>query len=218
MHNLDRTQVGFGQEMGTFEFSSGETVFNENEQVELAAELLEVSNDAELENFIGDLISKAGSALGKFVSSLTGQALTGALKSAAKQVLPMAGKALGGYLGGSTGAQLGGQLASAASNLFETEGEDQEWEAANTFVKLASEAVKNAAQAPPGGNPRTIAQNAVLQAAQAHAPGLLSQKSSNGGQHAAAGGEAHGPEQQQRGHGRSGRWIRRGNRIVLMGA
>jgi hypothetical protein len=34
MHNLDRTQIGYGQEMGDFEFSSGQTVFNENEQIE----------------------------------------------------------------------------------------------------------------------------------------------------------------------------------------
>jgi hypothetical protein len=220
MHNLDRTQVGFGQEAGNYEMSSGETPLNESEQVELAAELLEVSSEAELDQFIGDFISKAGSALGKFVRSDTGQALTGALKTVAKQVLPMAGQAVGGYFGGPTGSQIGGQLASAASNLFEAENEDQEWEAANTFVKLATDAVKTAVQAPPGANARAVAQNAVLQAAQTHAPGLLTAGAGAGGgagqqpgtggngTHAADGGGGH----------KTGRWFRRGNRIVLMGA
>ena len=116
MHNLDRTQVGFGQELGEFECSSGETL-GENELQELAAELMEVSDEAELDNFLGDLISKAGSAVGKFVSSPTGQALTGALKSAAKQLLPMAGKAVGGYFGGATGAH-GDECLSDSCTLF----------------------------------------------------------------------------------------------------
>ena len=206
MHNLDRTQVGFGQELGDFEFSSGE--FGDNELQELAAELMEIGSEGELDNFLGDLISKAGSAIGKLVSSPTGQALTSALKGAAKQLLPMAGKAVGGYFGGSTGSQIGGQLGSAAGNLFgETENEEQEWEAANTFVKLATDAVKNAAAAPPGANPRQVAQQAVMQAAQVHAPGLL------GGQ-GAGGNGSHGGQMP-----RSGRWIRKHNRIiVLLGA
>src|SRR5262245_22143012 len=120
MHDIDRTQMEYGLE--TFEF--GETgVFNENQENELAAELLEISSEAELDHFLGDLIKKAGSAVGSFISSPTGQALGGLLKGAAKKVLPMAGQAIGGYFGGSTGAQIGGKLASAASNLFESENE-----------------------------------------------------------------------------------------------
>jgi hypothetical protein len=205
MHNLDRTQIGYGQEMGDFEFSSGDSVFNENEQMELAAELLEVSSEAEMDQFLGDLISKAGSAIGKFVSSPTGQAIGGMLKGAAKQLLPAAGQALGGYLGGSTGAQLGGQLGSAASGLFEMEADDQEWESANTFVRLAGDAIKNALDAPPGANPHAVAQKALVQAAQTHAPGLLG---ASQGAHPGGGN----------GGSKSGRWIRRGNDIVLMGA
>src|SRR5947209_5491770 len=156
MHNLDRTQVGFSPEMGDFEFSEGESVFNESEQAELAAELLEVSNDAELDQFLGDLISRAASAIKTFANSSTGQALGSALKGVAKQVLPVAGTALGGYLGGSGGAQIGGQLGSAASNLFESESGEQEWEAANTFVRLAADAAKRAAEAPLSANSKAI--------------------------------------------------------------
>lgn len=211
MHNFNRAQMGYGQfGGGEFEFSPGQSVFNENEQMELAAELLEVSSDAEMDQFLGDLISKAGKAIGKFVSSPTGQAIGGVLKGAAKQLLPVAGQALGGFLGGSTGSQLGGQLGSAASDMFEAEAEEREWEAANSFVKLAADAVKHATEAP-AGNPMAVAKQAVAQAAQTHAPELMAQ-GKNGSEHRGQGME--GGES----GAKSGRWIRHHNRIVLIGA
>jgi uncharacterized protein (DUF697 family) len=214
MHDIDRTQTEFGT-METFEFAEA-GVFNENEELELAAELLEISTEAELDRFLGDLISKAGQAVGQFVGSPTGQALGGLLKGAARKVLPMAGQAIGGYLGGSTGAQIGGRLASAASNLFEGEGisgEDRELDAAKGFIRLAGDAVKNAAAAPPGVNPRQIATAALTQAAQIHAPGLIATPSAaaSGAMGAPAGAE------QRAGRSQSGRWIRRGSKIVLYG-
>ena len=87
--------MDFNPQMETFEyeFESGAAqseseVFNEAEQMELAAELLEVRDEAELEQFLGSLIKKAGSALGKIVKSPVGQAIGGFLKSAAKKALP----------------------------------------------------------------------------------------------------------------------------------
>src|SRR5215831_4837710 len=109
MHDIDRTQIG--REMETFEYPQGGRVFSEAQEMELASELLEVNSEAELERFLGDLISKAGKAVGSFVSSPTGQALGGMLKSAAGKLIPAAGSAIGGYFGGPTGAQIGGQLA-----------------------------------------------------------------------------------------------------------
>ena len=89
--------MDFNPQMETFEyeFESGTAqseseVFNEAEQMELAAELLEVRDEAELEQFLGSLIKKAGSALGKVVKSPVGKAIGGFLKSAAKKALPMA--------------------------------------------------------------------------------------------------------------------------------
>ncbi len=46
------------------EAGSGE-VFSEAEQMELAAELLEIRDEAELDQFLGDLIKKTGSGHGK---------------------------------------------------------------------------------------------------------------------------------------------------------
>ena len=73
--------------------------------MELASELLEVTSEAELDRFLGDLISRAGQAVGKFVKSPEGQAIGGILKGAAKQVLPGIGSAVGGYFGGATGSK-----------------------------------------------------------------------------------------------------------------
>lgn len=208
IHDMDRTQIGFGQEMESFNYPAGETVFNESEQMNLAAELMEVSSEQEMENFLGDLFSKAAKAVGGFISSPTGQALGGVLKNVAKQVLPMAGQALGGLVGGPAGAQIGGQLAQGASGLFEAESGEQEWEASNTFVKLATEAAKNAALAPPNANPVAVAKQAVVEAAKIHAPELL--KTVSNGVSGPAG-------TQPAGKGHTGRWIRHGKKIILLG-
>jgi hypothetical protein len=214
MHDIDRTQMEFAGEMENFEFSgeSFETgIFNEQQETELAAELLEVvGNEQEMDRFLGDLISKAGQAAGTFINSSTGQALGGLLKGAARKALPYAGQAIGGYFGGSTGAKIGGQLGSAASGLFEFEQEDRELDAAKTFVRMAADAVKNVA-ATPGANPRAAASAALAQAAKIHIPSLLSQA---GG---AAAATPTGSSSAQSGRSHTGRWIRRGSKIVLLG-
>jgi hypothetical protein len=163
--------------------------------------------------FLGDLIKRAGQAVGKFVSSPEGRALGGALRGAAKQVLPAIGSAVGGYLGGPTGAQLGGQAASAAGRMFglELEGlsaEDREFEVARRYVDLAGEAVKNLALAPSSSDPRAAAHTALALAAQTHAPGLLRAEPPMG---------TEPPESARLPMGHSGRWLRRGNKIVLYG-
>jgi hypothetical protein len=187
----------------------GETmgeVLGEGELMELAAELLEVRDEQELDRFLGNIFKKVKSV----VRGPIGKAVGGLLKGAAKNLLPIAGKVAGGFFGGPIGATIGGKLGSMAGNLFELEleglsQEDREFEAAKQFVRFASEAVSNAATAP-GTNPVAIARSAVATAAQRHAPGLLknpsmmsSSPSSNGG-----------------GRGRSGRWYRQGRNIVIV--
>ena len=88
--------------------------------------------------------------------------------------------------------------------------EEREWEAAATFVWLAGDTVKNAAAAPPGANPHAVAQAALSQAAQVHAPGLVGPPPGSAMNGSMGAGGANG-------HGRSGRWIRRGGKIVLFG-
>jgi uncharacterized protein (DUF697 family) len=235
MHNIDRVRLetqsqtemlGAGPfEAEQFEFAEAESpyqaeageVFGELEQMELASEMLEISSEAELDRFLGDVIQRAGQAVGKFVGSPEGQALGGVLKGAARQVLPevlpAVGSAVGSYFGGPTGAKWGGRVGSAAGKLFglELEGlsaEDQEFELARRYVSFAGEAVKNLALAPSGSDPRTAASTAAALAAQTHAPGLLQPRGQTG---------AESPAASRLPSGHSGRWMRRGNKIVLYG-
>jgi uncharacterized protein (DUF697 family) len=217
MHDIDRTFLEYTPEMESFEqeqyeFAESEwagatnEVFGETELMELASELLEITNEEELNHFLGNLISRAAGAVGQVVKSPVGQALGGILKDAARKALPMVGSAIGGYVGGSTGARLGSQLASGAGRVFglETEGlsqEDEAFEVAKQYVRFAGDAVRNATAAA-GSNPRAIAQTAATQAAQKHAPGLLS---------------GSGAGTPLRARASSGRWVRRGNQIVLFG-
>lgn len=155
-----------------------EAPFNETEEMELAAELLSIANEEELEQFLGGLIKRAGSAVGSFVRSPVGQALGGVLKDAARQALPIVGGAIGTAIGGQSGGRVGQQLASHAGRVFGLEleglsGEDQEFEVARRFVRFAGAAAGRAAVAPRGGAPRQTAHAAALGAARRYAPGLL---------------------------------------------
>ena len=231
MHDIDRTQAemewgGNGAfEAEAFEFGgsggyAGETIFNEADQMELASQLLEVTDEQELDQFLGDLLKKATQVVGKVLpSSLTNQ-LGGMLKGIAKKYLPVAGAALGNIIAPGVGGAVGGQAASQIGSLFglELEGlsmEDQEFEVARQFVKLAGDAVNEAAQMPQTGSPPQTAQQALTAAAQQHAPGLLSQGARPNG----TSGYQLYASAQNTGHPRrhSGRWYRRGNRIVLLG-
>jgi uncharacterized protein (DUF697 family) len=207
----------YNPEMEMFESEqfewSGETtgeVIGEGELMELAAELLEVRDEQELDRFLGDVFKKVKA----FAGSSAGKAVGGMLKGVLKKALPLAGGVAGTFFGGPVGASIGGKLGSMASNLFEMEleglsQEDREFEAAKQFVRFASEAVKNTSSAP-GGNPVAIARSAIAAAAQNHAPGLL-----NGSQ---AMSPMSSMPSQSAGFGRprSGRWRRIGpNKIVV---
>lgn len=218
MHDLDRTQLeapDTGEfESTDFEFASefeasaglnGEGVLSEIDEMELAGEFLEIQDEAEIDQFIGSLFKKIGSAARRLAASPLGKQIGGILKGAAKKLLPVAGGALGGFVGGPVGAALGSKLASGASQAMGLEveglsGEDQEFEVARQFVRFATAAVQNAATAPVNQPPADAARGAAAKAARQHAPGLLRP-------------DARGPA----GGRRTGRWIRRGNRIVLLG-
>ena len=198
MHDIDRTS------METFEYdfeSEGEGyLLNEAEVAELASELMEVNGEQELEQFLGDLIKKAASAAGSFIKSPTGKALGGILKDAAKKALPMVGGALGGWVGGDAGSKIGTQLAGMASSKLglELEGESEQFETAKDFVRMATEAAAKVAAAPQTGNVANVVRSAVSDAVKTHMPSLLSAPAGTGGR-------------------AKGKWIRRGNHIVLLG-
>ncbi len=227
MHDIDRTTLEYGQEMSGFEaenFESGQgewsdeggAMFSEAQEMELANELLSVSNEAELEQFLGNFLRKAVSVAGKAIKSPIGQAIGGVLKGVAKKALPLAGGALGGFFGGPLGAKIGSGLASAAGSALgleaETmEAEEREYEGARQFVRLAADTVNRAVQARGNGDPRAIAQVAATAAARQFAPGLLGAAL---GQAGSAGQSGRGSAA---GAGQSGRWARQGRKIVLYG-
>ncbi|HEY7335353.1 MAG TPA: hypothetical protein VH639_10745 [Bryobacteraceae bacterium] len=186
---------------------TGGGVFSEDQEMELAAELLELQSEEELENFLGDLIGSVGKALGGIVRSPIGRAIGGVLKGVAKTALPIAGGALGGIVGGPIGSMLGSNLASMAGGALglELEGlspEDREFQAARQFCRFLGEAVRIALDAPEYADPSAAAHHAAVEAARIHAPGLM-----NIGQ-----GYNYDYDLPQ-----TGRWAWRDGRIVLFG-
>jgi len=145
---------------------------------ELATEFLEVSNEDELDHFLGKMFRKVAGAAGKVIKSPVGRALGGILKHVAKKALPIAGGALGTFVGGPLGGMVGSKLASMAGNAFglESEGlspEDRDFELARRYVRFAGHAARKAALAPPNVHPARLARWAVIDAAKKFAPGLL---------------------------------------------
>jgi uncharacterized protein (DUF697 family) len=220
MHDLDRTLQEYESEYDPPESDTSEMesegdfeeghVFDELEEMELAAELLGAQDDQELEQFLGSLIKKASRKLRKVVSGPVGKALGGVLRKVARKALPMAGAALGNLVVPGLGGAFGSKLGTMAGKMFglELEGlspEDQEFEVARRIVRLGGEATRQATNRSSTGHPVQVAKDAVVNAAQRHAPGLT-------GGLATEGWPTSGD-----GHRRSGRWVRRGRQIVLLG-
>jgi hypothetical protein len=226
MHDFDRTQLEaesdafesdqfeFAEELGLQGDMAMEGPFDEAEEMDLAAELLSVSSEEELDQFIGKVvkgawrrIKKAGSA----VSRVAGP-LTGVLRGVAKSAMPFLGGALGSFIpipgvGTAVGTALGSALGKALEAEFEgMNPEDQEFEKARRFVRMAGTAAQQAALAPAGADPQATVRTAVMTAARQHVPSLS----------AAAGSIAPAAMVSGR-RERSGRWVRRGKRIILLG-
>lgn len=221
MHNLDRVltqQETFneasygnheyqGEAMNEYSHEYNAEYVGEFNEAEFAAELLSIGNEAELEQFFGKLFRTVAKGVSSIARSPVGKIIGGALRQAAKTALPALGAALGSAipipgvgtaLGGMAGRALAGALEMEASGLSS---EDREFEAAQGVVRLAAEAARAAASAPPGANPNTVASNAIKAAINAM-----------GGYSA---GRSIGVSARR---APQGRWIRRGNTIVIIGA
>lgn len=143
-----------------------ESMFSEAEEMELAYELLSVSSEEELDQFLGKIwkgIKKIAKPIG------------GALKGIAKKALPMVGGALGSFIpipgvGTALGSALGGAVAKALEVEMEMAGlaqEDRDLEVARRIVRIAGTAGRLAARG--DGSPQS-ARDALMQAVQCHAP------------------------------------------------
>jgi hypothetical protein len=175
---------------------------DEAEDMELAAELLTLQSEEELDYFLGKFLKKAWTGIKKAASSPIGKALIGGLKKVAKTALPLVGKVAGNFLVPGVGGVVGGMLGNAASKLIpelETMSEEQaQLEVAQKVVALAKAAAHHAANAPAGAPPEAAARDALVKAAQQVAPALV--PSLRGGGLAAR---------------QAGRWWRQGRTIVL---
>lgn len=190
-----------------FEFEYDDEIsispFSEEEEMELATELLSITSEEELDQFLGGLVKKAWRGVKKFGKSKLWKGIKKGLRGVAKVALPVVGKAAGTFFGGPLGGAVGGKLGSWASRLFEMEleglsPEDQEFEIAKRFVRLAGATAMHAAKAPSSAPVGKVVKVSIKKAAKKHAPGLLKQPS-------------------RLGQKNSGRWRRRGNRIFLFG-
>jgi hypothetical protein len=159
-------------------------------------ELMGVSHEAEMEQFLGSLLKGAwkgiksvGSAIGKVAAPLKG-----IVKAALPIVAPMVGSIVPGV-----GTALGGVLGSVVSKALELEGEmemEQEevnFERARRLVRIAATAAHEAALALGDvdptvvvGDPTMVVHQAVVEAARQHLPGAdltILERAAGGGHH-----------------------------------
>jgi len=153
-------------------------VSGEMQELELAAELLSVNNEQEMEQFLGGLIKSVGRVATNFAKSSAGKALGGILRSAAKAALPVVGSALGNLVVPGAGGVIGGKLAGMAGSALglELEGlsnEDREFEVARRLVRIGQHAATHLATVPRHIPPARAARIAFLRGARQVAPGLL---------------------------------------------
>ncbi len=195
----------------TFAESAFSSPFSEAEELTLAAELLSVTSEEDLDQFLGKLVRGAWRGIkkvGKLVGKIA-KPLGGVLKTIAKKALPFVGGALGSFIpipgvGTAVGSALGGALSKALETEFgESSQEEQEFEMARRFVRLAGTAARQAALAPPDADEGEVLETALMGAARRHLPNFPAGFGSAVG----FGGRA-----------RSGRWVRREDSILVLGA
>ena len=187
-------------------FESGE--IPEQEELELAMELLSVQNEYEMEQFLGKLVKGIGRGL-----KAVGRVALPALKSLAKVALPIAGTALGSFIPiPGVGSMIGGALGRAAANALELEfaGMDPgqaDIEKARRMVRTLRSAVRELSSALGSAAPESAVRSALTSAVQRIIPGVnlsaLNLAARAGSASATATTTA------------SGRWWRRGNTIVV---
>ena len=205
-----------------------ESPFSEAEEMELAVEMLGVTSEAEMEQFLGNLFKKAWQGIKTIGSKV--------LRPLVKTVLPIAATAAGTFFGGPGGGAIAGKLGSLVSQALEAEAagvspQDRDLEKCRQFVRMAATAARAAALAPPGANPVAVVQRVLANAAQQKlalgtpgaAPAAAAQRMPTLGTPGAAPAAARSrcrcgqPWNCTCGQsGQSGRWIRRGRDIVII--
>lgn len=200
---------GTGEVYGEVGF---ESLLSEAEELELATELLSVSSEEEMDQFLGKLFKRIGRGLkkvGRFVGKRVLPVLGKGLRSIAKVALPIVGKVAGSFIPiPGVGTAIGGAIGSAVSNALELEfggmiAEEAELEMARRFIRMAATAAQQAALASSNQDAEVVANEAIVSAARTHLPHFRIRKAERSRKLAATG---------------QGRWVRRGRQIVVLGA
>jgi hypothetical protein len=188
MHDQNRMTAEARSESGARGHRSGsvggfdgavQTLLPAGQELELAAELLEITGHAELEEYLTNLIGGIGQTVGKPIRAAIGKPLRAVLAGVAAKVFPtLVEDALGTFAGPRLGTADRGEHGLPEAGFFELElqGLDRgraELEVARRFVRFATTAAAHAAAAPAHVAPARVVRVAATQAAQAHAPGLL---------------------------------------------
>jgi hypothetical protein len=182
----------------TSEYATG---MSEAEEMALAMELLSLSSEAELDQFLGKMFKRVWKGIKKVAAPL-GRVL----KSVAKTALPLIGGALGSFIpipgvGTALGSALGGAVSKALEMEYgEMEEGEQELEMARIFICFANDAIQQAANAPAHQPPQFVVQRALNSA-------LLRQLPRQLGSERGSAPPVVGP---------SGRWMRRNGRIEII--
>ena len=179
-------------------------------EMELAAELLSVTNEAELDQFFGKLVGRVADTSRAIIRTPAGQQAVKLLKDSARKALPKIGQAVGSHFGGVRGGAVGSDVGRLAGTLLglELEGlseEDSEFEVARQLVRLGSAAARGLRAGPPTA---ALARSSFRNAARRYAPGLFQSAY-----------QASWPPRQRsplQGFPHEGRWQRRGNVITLL--
>ena len=194
-----------------YEYGASSELEADGAQDALAYELMTVSDEAEMEEFLGKLMGAASRrlkklgrrALPKLLPLLKGPArgllalAMPLLGSAAGSVVPGAGTLIGGMAGQKLGQLLGGEMEDASDD-------EAKVELSRKLVNTVTDAVNRAVEDPTSAaQPVAAARDALVGAMQANLPsGVREAMSKRRGAH---------------GGGRSGRWIRSGRKIILLG-
>jgi hypothetical protein len=149
--------------------AAGQSPFTEAEEMELAMELLEVTSEAELEQFFGNLLEKAWRGFKPVASGLS-RPLGRVLKTVVKTALPFTSTVADTYFG-PAGSAITGKLGSLVREALEAEtagitAADRDLEKCRQFVQMAGKAASAAASAPTGTSPIALAQKVLATSAQ----------------------------------------------------
>jgi hypothetical protein len=178
MHDLDRQMLEQPQAAYGEAGSGAVPELTEAQELALAAEVLEVSNQEELEQFLGDLWDATKTAASDAYNSSVVQAAIPGLKAVGAAVLPRAAGWLADRYAPGTGGIASAGVQTAVDQWLKEEleglsGEDREFETARRYVRFVNDVFRRVTQVPDRVPAPLAAQTVVRDAAREHVPGLV---------------------------------------------